>query len=389
MPFVTSRRLACLADSFFADLQRKRNALVAKGMKVIGLDIGNPDLSTPAHVIRALREAIDDPSNNRYPDQQGTYGFRRTVADWYRKRFQVQLDPETEVLSLIGSKEGIAHATLAFADPGTIAFLPDPGHPIYDAAAAISGAHPRHLPLRRENGFLPDLKAIPRECLNGKARVLWLNYPNNPTGATATRAFFSEVVGFATEHNLIVCHDNVYSEIFYNEVKPLSFLEIPGAREIGLEFHSLSKTYNMAGWRIGFAVGNSTLIEGLKKIKSNVDAGAVSAVQAGAIAALGGDQTAVAANRLIYKERRDILVEALEKAGIECHLPDATFYLWPHVPRGFSSASFAERLLDELGIMVAPGSGFGAEGEGFVRLSLTVSTDQVREAADRLSCLRG
>jgi LL-diaminopimelate aminotransferase len=309
--------------------------------------------------------------------------FRVSVAKWYKRRFGVELDPLTEVLTLIGSKEGLAHLPLAFIDPGDLALTPSPAYPVYHVATMFAGGESWFMPLLEKNGFLPDLDAIPIEVAR-RARLMFINYPNNPTGATAGRDFYERVVRFAGQYGIIVCHDAAYSEMAFGGYRPMSFLEVPGAKEVGVEFHSLSKTYNMTGWRLGFAVGNSGVIEALGRIKSNIDSGAFNAVQWAGIAALEGDQQPVADMQNTYRERRDILIAGLQKAGLHPQIPKATFYVWCPNPRGYSSRDFTSLLLREAGIVTTPGSGFGDPGEGYVRMALTVSAERIREAVERI-----
>ena len=380
-------RLDKLPPYLFAEIDKKKREVAARGIDIISLGIGDPDLPTPAHIIKALQEAAERPANHRYPDYEGLFSFRKAATDWYKSRFNVTLDPDREAVTLIGSKEGIAHVPLAFVNPGDVVLIPDPGYPVYNIGTLFSGGEPYFMPLRKENRFLPDLKAIP-EAVAKRAALLWIGYPNNPTAAVASKEFFAEVIDFAERYNTIVCHDNAYSEVYYEGKKTSSFLEVEGAREVGIEFHSLSKTYNMTGWRIGFAVGNAALIDGLGKIKTNVDSGVFQAVQEAGIAALTGDQSVIAEMRHIYQERRDILVRGLQAIGLSCTPPQATFYVWAEVPRGYSSASFTSKILDDTGVVVTPGNGFGAAGEGYIRFSLTVDTERLREAVGRLQKLR-
>jgi LL-diaminopimelate aminotransferase len=309
--------------------------------------------------------------------------FRVSAAGWCKRRFGVELDPLNEVVTLIGSKEGIAHFPLAFINPGDVALVPTPAYPVYHVGTLFAGGESYFMPLVRENRFLPDLDAIPADIAR-RAKVLFINYPNNPTGATAERGFYEKVVEFAREYNLIVCHDAAYTEMGFDGYRPMSFLEVPGAREVGVELHSLSKTYNMTGWRLGFAVGNTQILEGLGQVKSNIDSGAFNAVQWAGIAALDSDQSSVAEMQRIYQERRDILIAGLRKAGLEPEVPKATFYVWCPTPAGYSSTQFTSLLLKEAGIVTTPGSGFGAPGEGYVRLALTVTKERIAEAVDRI-----
>ena len=380
-----AERIRRLPPYLFAEIDRMKREVAASGVDLISLGIGDPDTPTFPHIVRALAEAAARPVNHRYPEYEGLPVFRSAAADFVAERFGVRLDPATEVVSLIGSKEGIANMAVAFVDPGDLVLVPDPGYPVYGIGTLFNGGIRYAMPLRAENGFLPDLTAIPEEIAR-RAKMMWLGYPNNPTAAVATTEFFAEVVDFATRHGIIVAHDNAYSEIYYDEPPP-SLLSAPGARELAVEFHSLSKTFNMTGWRIGFAVGNRDLIAGLGKVKTNVDSGVFQAVQEAGIAALSGDQSPVTAMRALYRERRDLLLAGLSQLGLEAQPVRGTFYVWVRVPRGFTSASLTAKLLQEIGVVVTPGSGFGASGEGYVRFSLTVSTTRLAEAVARLKTL--
>ena len=362
-----------------------KKEVAARGVDLISLGIGDPDSPTFPHIVEALRVAAGKPANHRYPDYEGMPAFRASAARYMQSRFGVGLDPATEVVSLIGSKEGIANMAVAFVDPGDVVLCPDPGYPVYAIGTGFNGGSVYPMPLRAENGFLPDLKAIPEEVAK-RAKLMWLGYPNNPTGALATADFFRDVVAFADRYGIIVAHDNAYAEIYYDDPPP-SFHATPGARELGIEFQSLSKTYNMTGWRVGFACGNPALVAGLGKVKTNVDSGIFQAVQEAAIAALDGDQTPVAGMRALYRERRDLLLGALASLGLEASPMRGTFYVWVKVPRGYTSASLTAKLLQDLGVVVTPGSGFGAAGEGYIRFSLTVGTDRLTEAVERLRTL--
>ena len=380
-------RLEKLPPYLFAEIDKKKREVAARGVDIISLGIGDPDLPTAPHIVKALQEAATRPANHRYPDYEGLFSFRKAATDWYKNRFNVTLDPDKEAVSLIGSKEGIAHIPLAFVNPGDVVLVPDPGYPVYNIGTIFSGGEPYFMPLRKENGFLPDLKAIPAAVAQ-RAALMWIGYPNNPTSAVAPKEFFAEAIRFAEKHNIILCHDNAYSEVYYEGKKTSSFLEVDGAKEVGIEFHSLSKTYNMTGWRLGFAVGNAALIDGLGKIKTNVDSGVFQAVQEAGIAALTGDQCVVDEMRRICQQRRDILVRGLTGIGLACTPPLATFYVWAEVPKGYTSASFTSKILDDTGVVGTPGSGFGASGEGYIRFSLTVDTERLREAVARLQTLR-
>ncbi|MBW2094542.1 MAG: LL-diaminopimelate aminotransferase [Deltaproteobacteria bacterium] len=385
--FEKAERLKQLPPYLFKEIDRKKKEVMARGVDIIDLGVGDPDIPTPPHIIQALKKAADEPQNHRYPSYSGMSAFKETVAQWYGERFGVTLDPAKEVITLIGSKEGIAHFPLAFINAGDIVLVPSPGYPVYRIATLFAGGEPYTMPLLKENYFLPDLDAIPDEVAD-RARIMVINYPNNPTSATADPAFFSKVVAFAKKHRIIVCHDAAYTEMAFDGYKPPSFLEVEGAKEIGLEFHSLSKTYNMTGWRIGFAVGNPGGIEGLSAIKSNVDSGVFQAVQLAGIEALRGDQSCVDEMVRTYQARRDEMVKGLREMGFEVTSPKATFYLWVQVPGGYSSTSFAARLLEEAGLVVTPGNGFGEPGEGYFRIALTKRLDRLSEALARLNVLR-
>ena len=385
--FSFSERLKKLPPYLFVELDRMKAEAKARGVDVIDLGVGDPDLPTPAHIVEAAAEAVKKPENHHYPSSVGMRAFREAAASWFERRFGVRLDPEKEVVTLIGSKEGIAHFPLAFVNPGDVVLVPTPAYPVYHIGTLFAGGETYYLPLLPENNFLPDLEGIPGEVLS-RAKILWLNYPNNPTAAVADREFFARVVDFARKHNLIVAHDAAYTELYYDDFRPPSILEVEGAREVAIEFHSLSKTYCMTGWRIAFAVGNEALVSGLTKVKNNVDSGAFQAVQEAGIAALSGDQACVEEFRRIFKERRDVVVEGLKKLGFEVKPPKATFYVWARVPEGFSSADFAAKLLQEAGIVVTPGNGFGEPGEGFFRIALTVDKDRLKEALARIEALK-
>ena len=383
MKFELAKRIQHLPPYLFAELDRLKNIEIAKGVDVIPVGIGDPDQPTPQNILDAMHRAIDRPANHQYPSYEGMSEFRNAAAEWMKKRFAVQLDPDQEVLSLIGSKEGIGHIPMAFVNPGDVVLVPNPGYPVYEIGTLLCGGTPYFMPLTKENDFLPDLNAIPADILK-KARLIFLNYPNNPTAAVASREFFEEVVRFSRENDLIVCHDAAYTEIYFDGEKQISFLEVDGAMEVGIEFHSLSKTYNMTGWRIGFAAGSSTVIQGLGKIKSNMDSGIFQAIQEAGIEALRGDQSEVERMRALYQERRDTLAAGLQKAGLPCEPPRATFYLWLQVPDGYTSTSFCELLLKKAGISATPGNGFGETGEGYIRFALTVSKERLEEVCERI-----
>jgi LL-diaminopimelate aminotransferase len=368
-------------------LDRLKREVQQTGVDVISLGIGDPDLPTPDYIVEACKQAAQLPLNHRYPDYQGLDRFREAACSWYQSRFGVTLDPQREACALIGSKEGIANFPVAVVDTGDIALIPDPGYPVYFSGCVFNGGEPYFMPLRKENAFLPDFGAIPAEVAR-RAKLMWLNYPNNPTAATADLAFFQRAVKFCLEHTIILAHDIAYSEIAFDGYRAPSMLEIDGARECAIEFHSLSKTYSMTGWRVGFAVGNAQLVGALGTVKTNVDSGVFQAVQEAAITALGGDDHCLQEYCSIYQQRRDLMVEALRAVGLACDKPRATFYIWAAVPKGYTSASFTERVLKETGVVITPGSGFGKSGEGFVRFSLTVPSERLREAVERIKTLR-
>lgn len=386
MGFEKAERLRRLPPYLFQEIDRLKAELTARGVDVINLGVGDPDLPTPKHIIESLQRTAEDPVNHQYPSYSGMNDFKGSVARWYRSRFGVDLDPEKEVLTLIGSKEGIAHLPLACINPGDVALVPSPAYPVYDIATMFAGGESHFMPLLHKNGFLPDLDAIPAETAR-KARVMFINYPNNPTGATADKGFFEKVVEFGRENDIMICHDAAYTEMGFDGYRPMSFLEVDGAKEVGIEFHSLSKTYNMTGWRLGFAVGNADVIGALGQVKSNIDSGAFNAVQWAGITALESDQQCVAEMQQIYQERRDILIDGLKSANLNPTPPKATFYVWCPTPPGYTSKAFSSLLLKEAGIVTTPGSGFGEPGEGYIRMALTVNKERIREAVERIKKL--
>jgi LL-diaminopimelate aminotransferase len=388
MVFERANRLKELPPYLFQELDRLKAEVQAKGVDVIDLGVGDPDLPTPPHIVEALREAVKDPSTHRYPSYSGMNDFRDCVARWYERRFGVKLEPSREVITLIGSKEGIAHIPLAFINPGDIVLVPSPAYPVYHAGTVLAGGKSYFMPLTADRNFLPDLDAIPPSVAQ-QAKMMFINYPNNPTGATAEAEFFEKVVAFAKKYEIIVCHDAAYSEMSFDGYRPMSFLEVKGAKDVGIEFHSLSKTYNMTGWRLGFAVGNAEVIGGLGQVKSNIDSGAFNAVQKAGIVALEGDQSCVREMQRIYQERRDVLIEGLRSVGLSPFVPKATFYVWCPVPEGTTSTGFAMTLLKEAGIVTTPGNGFGEPGEGYIRMALTVSKERIKEAVERMKKLFG
>ena len=381
--FPLSARIRALPPYLFAELDRKKHEVRARGVDIIDLGVGDPDRPTPKFIVSRLKREAAIPANHQYPSYEGLPQFRAAVAEWYRRRFGVSLDSSSEVVALIGSKEGIAHFPLAFVNPGDAVLVPDPGYPVYHIATMFAGGKSHFLPLRRENAFLPDLGAIPRSVL-AKAKILFLNYPNNPTSAVANRKFYRTVLGFAEEHDLIVAHDVAYTEIYFDGKRPMSILELPGAKKRCIEFHSLSKTYNMTGWRIGFAVGNAGLVAGIGKVKTNVDSGVFQAVQGAGIAALESGDDVTDAIRKTYQDRRDVFVPGLRRLGLDPVEPLATFYVWIPVPKGYTSASCCAHLLERAGIVTTPGNGFGKGGEGYIRIALTKEKGRLREALSRM-----
>ena len=379
-----AERIDKLQPYLFVEITKKINQKRAEGVDVITFAIGDPDIPTPPHILGKLVEAAHEPANHRYPESEGLPEFRQAIADWYNGRFGVTLDRQTEALPLIGGKEGIGHMALCFIDPGDIALVPDPGYPVYAVGTMFAGGESYFMPLLEENGWLPDLESIPEQIAK-KAKVMWLNYPNNPTSAVADLGFFEKVVDFAKSYDVAICHDGPYSEVAYDGYKPVSFLEAKGAMDVSVEFHSLSKGYNMTGWRVGMAVGNAQMINALMRVKSNLDSGIPQAIQIAGIEALTGSQDCIAENNAIYQRRRDRLVEALRGIGMEITPPKASLYVWARIPDGYSSADFATMLLEEKDIVVTPGSGYGEYGEGYIRLSLTLPDKQLDKAVDRLT----
>jgi len=385
--FQFADRIRALPPYLFADVDRRKTKAVARGVDVIDLGVGDPVEPTPSHVVRRLCEAAQDPANHRYPSYIGSLDFREAVARWYKRKAKVELNPKTQVLTLIGAKEGLAHLPWAFVNPGEPVLVPDPGYPVYRNATIMVGGIPFPVPLVEGRGFLPDLSAIPKHVAR-RAKLWFLNFPSNPTGAVATLDFFEEVVEFARTYGLIAVQDAAYSEITYDGFVHPSFLEAPGALEVGIEIHSLSKTYNMTGWRLGWAAGNEEVLEGLGKVKTNVDSGAFQAVQFAGIAALDGPQEPVKRQRTIYQERRDIVVEGLRDMGLKVFPPKAGCYVWCRVPEGYTSEEFVGKLIEEAGVVTTPGLGFGEGGEGYFRVSLTVPTGRLREAVERMKDLK-
>jgi LL-diaminopimelate aminotransferase len=379
-----SNNLSKLPKYLFAEIEEIRNKLIAQGVDVIDLSIGDPDLPTPSPIIEALYEAAKDPANHKYPSYYGMIQFRKAAAEWYFRRFGVEFDPSKEVIALIGSKEGIAHIHWAFLNPGDYAIVPDPGYPVYNGATILAGGIPYKVPLKEENNFFPDFDSIPEEIAK-KAKIMFVNYPNNPTSATATYEQLEKAVWFAKKYEIILCSDLAYSEIYQGNEKPISIFNIPSAKEIAIEFHSLSKTFNMTGWRIGFAIGNEDIVKGLGSIKSNVDSGVFNAIQIAGIRALQPDmEKYVEETRKIIENRKKNLTKALEEIGSKVYSSNATFYIWVKNPEGFSSKEISTLLLNKTGIVVTPGNGFGEYGEGYFRISVTASDERIKEAVERI-----
>lgn len=381
--FEKSERLKKLPPYLFVEIDKAKKKARDEGRDIIDLGIGDPDIPTPNFVIDALNKAARDPKNHRYPLDQGLPEFRNAAAKWLKKRFGIDMNPDTEIYPLIGSKEGIAHIPLAFVNPGDIVLVPDPCYPPYRSGTLFAGGEVVKMPLLEKNHFLPDLKAINHSILH-KVRMIFVNYPNNPTSAVCDKKFLKDVVDFAAKHNIIVCCDAAYSEIAFDGFRPPSIFEVEGAKDVAIEFHSLSKTFNMTGWRIGFACGNAQLIEGLAKVKSNIDSGVFFAIQWAGVAALEHYEKHVKSVIKIYEERRNVLVDGLKELGWTIEKPKATFYVWAHVPSRYTSATFAKELLEKCDIVATPGNGFGEAGEGYVRFALTVDKKRIREALDRI-----
>ena len=380
---IAAKRMESLPPYLFARISQARDRMRKEGVDVIDLGMGDPDLPTPSFIVQAMKRAVEDPAHHHYPTYEGMPALREAVARWYQKRFQVDLDPEREVLVLIGSKEGLAHLPIALVNPGDVTLVPSPGYPVYGVSTLMAGGEPYFMPLLKENRFLPRLNDIPAPVAE-KAKIMFLNYPNNPTAATADAPFFEGVVEFASRWNTVVCHDAAYSEIAFDGYRPMSFLQVDGGKDVGIEIHSLSKTCNMTGWRVGFAVGNRDVIDGLRRVKSNIDSGVFQAIQIAAIEALENYETHHSDTLGIYQRRRDLLAEGLREAGLEVQSCAATFYLWITVPKGFTSVEFATLLLSKTGIVLTPGNGFGEWGEGYIRAAFTRDENQIREAVRRL-----
>lgn len=387
MPFEPSQRLTDLPPYLFKELDRVRDEVKARGVDIIDLGVGDPDRPTPPHIVAALKKAAENQANHLYPLYSGLNAFREVVAGWYARRHRVELDPATEVCSLIGSKEGIAHFPLAFVNPGDVVLAPEPAYPVYHSGTLFSGGRTYFMPLTEKNGFKPDLDAVP-EDVRQKAKIIWVNYPNNPTGATVDLDFYAGLVEWARKWNIIVASDAAYSEMTHDGHPHPSILEVPGAKEVAIEFHSLSKTYNMTGWRLGWAAGGAAFVGGLGRVKNNIDSGVFQAVQEAGMAALTGDQECVRAMGRLYCERREVLTRGLVAAGLEILPSTAGFYVWVRLPADLKSADFSSKLLHEAGVVATPGNGFGPSGEGYARFALVREADRLQEAADRLAKLK-
>lgn len=380
-------RVELIPPYLFARIDKKKNEARSRGIDLIDFSIGDPDIPTPPHIVKKMQEATANPRNHQYPSYEGMPAFRKAVAEWYMTRFGVDLDPDEEVVTLIGSKEGIAHLPWAYVQEGDVALIPSPGYPVYKITTLLAGGTPYILPLKEENAFLPVFEAIP-EDVKRKAKICFLNYPNNPTGAHGDDALYEKAVKLGRDNDILICHDAAYSEVTYDGHTARSILQFDKEKRYSIEFHSLSKTYCMTGWRIGFAVGNREAVQNLGKLKTNIDSGVFQAIQEAGIEALTGSQESVEQMKALFARRRDLVVDGLSSIGIRVPKPLATFYIWAHVPAGYTSADFAEMLIEKVGVVVTPGSGFGEEGEGFFRISITTGEDRIREAIERLKGLR-
>ena len=378
-----AERVANLPPYVFAQVGRRIRELESQGMDIIRLDIGSPDLPPPDFILEAMYRSAKDGSKHGYGGYYGLPALRAAISTYYLRRFGVELDPNTQVAPLIGSKEGIVNIALAFVDPGSMVLVPDPGYPTYKLGTLLAGGETYAVPLLPEKDYLPDLEAIPDEVARA-ARILWLNYPNNPTGAVAPLAFFERAVAFGEKYDTLICHDNPYCDVTFDGYAAPSILEVPGAMDVVLEFNSLSKAYNMAGWRVGMAVGNAKAVQTLARTKTNIDSGIFLPIQDAAIAALTGQQEWLEARNAIYRERRDLILSGLEQLGMQARKSQASLYIWAETPDGYSSWDFATRLLEEVGISIGAGTIFGKHGEGYLRISLGMSTERIREAMERL-----
>ncbi|MEX2445789.1 MAG: LL-diaminopimelate aminotransferase [Dehalococcoidia bacterium] len=380
-----AQRVEQLPPYLFARISELIATKRAAGVDVISLGIGDPDLPTPTYLIDVLKQAADSPPNHRYPESDGLPQLRQAIARWYQRRHGVELDADREVVPLIGSKEGIGHLPLCLIDPGDVSLITDPGYPVYEIGTMFAGGETVKLPLREEDGWLPRLDDISAEDAR-RARILWLNYPNNPTGAVADRTFFEQAIEWAKAHDVVIAHDLAYADVAFDGYVPCSILEVPGAKDVSIEFNSLSKSFNMTGWRIGMAVGNATVVNALTRVKTNLDSGIPQAIQEMAIAALDDPRDTIEAHNATYERRRDRVVAVLRELGLHLDPPKASLYVWARLPEGEpSSAAYAARLIDATGVVVTPGVSYGEAGEGYIRISLTVPDDRLEEALGRLS----
>jgi LL-diaminopimelate aminotransferase len=379
-----ARRLDQVPPYLFAEIERRIEAMRADGVDVISLGIGDPDLPTPAPVVEALQRAVARPETHQYPSNHGLVAFRETVAGFYERRFGVEVDPATEVIPVLGGKEAVAHVALACLDRGDVALAPDPGYPPYTSGPVFAGADVEYLPLREENAFMPDLDSI-QPGVASQANLLYFNYPNNPTGAVLADGFFERAVAFAREHDLVAVHDSAYTEIAFDGYRPPSFLATPGAKDVGAEIFSLSKGWNMTGWRIGWIAGNQEVVERYRQLKTNLDSGMFDALQLAGVAALTDARDFPQEMSEVYRRRRDLMLDALRAIGLDAQPPRATPYLWIRVPDGHDSASFTELVLEQAAVIVSPGPSFGPSGEGYARISLTVPDARLEEAAGRIA----
>ncbi len=378
-------RIEKLPPYLFAEIDKKIREALDKGVDVIKLGIGDPDRPTPQYIVERMQQEVTLPRNHSYPPDEGLMEFREAVSRYYLRRFGVELDSQKEVLPLIGSKEGIAHISACFINSGDVNLVPDPGYPVYGIGTLFAGGQPYLMPLLEEKGYLPDFSIIPEETAR-RAKLMFLNYPNNPTGAVAEKDFFEKAVEFAKKFDVVICHDSAYLEISFDGYCPVSFLEAPGAMECGIEFGSLSKPFNMTGWRVGYAVGNAEVLEALYRYKTNIDSGNFKAVQFAGVEALDNPKALehIVNMQQVYQDRRDVVVEALREAGWTAVAPKASFYVWAPVPQGYTSKDFVSYILEKTGVVVTPGSGFGEYGEGYFRIALTVEVDRLKEAMDRI-----
>lgn len=378
-----AKRIEKVPPYLFARIEKLKQEVIARGIDVIDLGVGDPDTPTPPHIVKAMHAAIDKPANHNYPPYGGTDAFRQGVADWYKKRFAVDLDPKTEVMGLIGSKEGIAHLIFGWIDKGSVALVPDPGYPVYGTVVTLAGGTVVPMPLRLEWGFLPELNKIPPSVLK-RTRLMFLNYPNNPTGAIATEEFYAKAVALAKKYKFLIVSDLAYSEVTFEGYKAPSILQVPGVKAVAVEFHTLSKTYNMTGWRIGMAVGCPDAIQALSIIKTNMDSGQFKAIQEAGIEALKTPPTETRKLHAIYGVRSNLFIDGLNNMGLNLPYSQATFYVWAPIPTGQKSEAFCQYVLEKAGVLLVPGTGYGAHGEGYFRAAMTVPADKIRKAVQRL-----